>query len=176
MCQLSPEKAKYWKEKAKKPNNFFWRQLPLKKPNLWILASKKPNWQSWLEVNIWKFVAVILLRNKGREYNNPLASFAPCLCWQRSELRTCTKRLGGVAVTTLPGCPDGPRVHLSGLVVCVQKSDFHLINVFCVVIVKKCRLLCLAQVVFSYFVLQSSKTPLVLPTKVTHLRSLLFRQ
>ena len=59
----------------------------------------------------------------------------------------------------------------------VQKSDFHLINVFCVVIVaKKCRLLCLAQVVFTYFVLHSSKIPLVLTTKVTHLRSLLFRQ
>ena len=57
------------------------------------------------------------------------------------------------------------------------KSDFHLINVFCVVIViKKCRLLCLAQEVFSCFVRHSSKIPLVLTTKVTHLRSLLFRQ
>jgi len=36
--------------------------------------------------------------------------------------------------------------------------------------------LCLAQVVFSYFVLHSSKIPLVLTTKVTHLRNLLFRQ
>ena len=63
------------------------------------------------------------------------------------------------------------------LVVYVQKSDFHLINVFCVaVVVKKCRLLCLTQVVFSCFVLHSSKIPLVLTTKVTHLRSLLFRQ
>jgi len=62
------------------------------------------------------------------------------------------------------------------LVVYIQKSDFHLINVFCVVIVvKKCRLLCLAQVVFSCFVLHNSKIPLVLTTKVTHLRSLLFR-
>jgi len=33
-----------------------------------------------------------------------------------------------------------------------------------------------AQVVFSYFALQRSKLPLVLTTKVTHLRSLLFRQ
>jgi len=63
------------------------------------------------------------------------------------------------------------------LVVYVQKSDFHLINVFCVVIVvKKCRLLCLAQVVFICFVLHSSKILLVLMTKVTHLRSLRFRQ
>jgi len=65
------------------------------------------------------------------------------------------------------------------LVVYVQKSDFHLINVFCVVmVVNKCRLLvlCLAQVIFPYFVLRSSKIPFVLTTKVTHLRSLLFRQ
>jgi len=62
------------------------------------------------------------------------------------------------------------------LVVYVQKSDFHLFNVFCVVIVvKKCGLLCLAQVVFCYFVLHSSKIPYVLTIKVTHLRSLLFR-
>jgi len=44
------------------------------------------------------------------------------------------------------------------LLVYVQKSDFHLINVFYVVIVVK-NVLCLAQVVFSYFVLQSSKIP-----------------
>jgi len=38
------------------------------------------------------------------------------------------------------------------LVVYVQKSDFHLINAFCVVIVvKKCRLLCLAQVVLAIY-------------------------
>jgi len=62
------------------------------------------------------------------------------------------------------------------IVVYVQKSDFHMINVFCVVIVvKKCRLLCLAQVVFC-FVLHSSKISLVLTTKVTHLRTLLFKQ
>jgi len=63
------------------------------------------------------------------------------------------------------------------LVVYVQKSDFHLINVFCAVIVlKKRKLPYLAQVVFSYFVLHSNKIPLVLTTKVTYLRSLLFRQ
>jgi len=31
---------------------------------------------------------VLLLRSKEQEYNNPLASFATCLCWQRNELRT----------------------------------------------------------------------------------------
>jgi len=45
---------------------------------------------------------VLLLRNKDQEYNNPLAGFATCLCCQRSELRTCAKRVGGLAVTTLP--------------------------------------------------------------------------
>ena len=61
------------------------------------------------------------------------------------------------------------------LVVSVQKSDFHLINMFCVVIVVK-KLLCLTQVVFFYFVLHNSKLPLVVTTKVTHLGSRLFRQ
>jgi len=42
-----------------------------------------------------------VLRNKDQECNNPLASFATCLCMQRSELRTCAKRVGGLAVTTL---------------------------------------------------------------------------
>jgi len=61
------------------------------------------------------------------------------------------------------------------LVVYGQKSDFHLINVFCkVIVVKKCTMS--RQVVISYFVLHSSKTHLVLATKVTHLRSLLFTQ
>jgi len=54
------------------------------------------------------------------------------------------------------------------LVALIQKSDFHFINVFCVVIVVK-NVLCPAQV-FSYFVIS-----LVLKTKFTHLRSLLFK-
>jgi len=63
------------------------------------------------------------------------------------------------------------------LVVYVQKSDFHFINLFCVVIVvKNCKPLCLAQVVFSYFVLHCNKILLGLTTKITHLGSLLFRQ
>ena len=40
----------------------------------------------------------------------------------------------------------------------------------------KCRLLRLVQIVFSYFVVHSSKIPLVHTTKVTRLHSLLFRQ
>jgi len=39
---------------------------------------------------------------------------------------------------------------------------FPLDHVFCVVIVKKRKLLCLAQVVFSYFVLHSNKISLLL--------------
>ena len=61
------------------------------------------------------------------------------------------------------------------LVVYAQKSDFHLINVFCVVTVVK-NVLWLGQVVFSYSVLHRRKIPVVLTTKVTHLCSLLFRQ
>jgi len=59
---------------------------------------------------------------------------------------------------------------------CIRPEVRLLINVFCVVMVfKKRKLLCLAQVVF-YFVLHSNKIPLVLTTKVTHLCSQLFRQ
>jgi len=43
-----------------------------------------------------------------------------------------------IPVTTLV---SGPRVHLSGLPTClvvyVQKSNFHLINMLCVVIIEK---------------------------------------
>ena len=53
------------------------------------------------------------------------------------------------------------------LVVYVHKSDLHLINIFCVVIVVK-SVLWLPQVVFSYFALHRSKMPLVLMTKVTN--------
>jgi len=53
---------------------------------------------------------VLLLRSKHQEYNNPLASFATCLCWQRNELRSCAKRVGGSRSRLFP---DGPRVHLS---------------------------------------------------------------
>jgi len=45
---------------------------------------------------------VLLLRNKDQKYNNRLASFATCLCWQMSELSTCAKPVGGLVVTTLP--------------------------------------------------------------------------
>jgi len=78
-------------------------------------------------------------------------------------------------------CPDGPRVHLSGPVYmpsCVRPEVRLRLDqrVLCSDCYKKCRLLCLAQVVFSHFILHSSKMPLVLTTKATHLRSLLFRQ
>ena len=43
MCQLPPKIAKYWG----KNKQFFWRQLFLKKSNLWNLASKKQIWQPW---------------------------------------------------------------------------------------------------------------------------------
>jgi len=77
--------------------------------------------------------------------------------------------------------PDGLGVHLSGpayMSSCIR-LDVRLPldqRVLCSDCCKKCRLLCLAQVVFSYLILHSSKIPLVLATKVTHLRSLLFRE
>ena len=43
MCQLPPKKVKYWKEKAKNPNSFFWRQLPLKKAKFTKFGVKKAN-------------------------------------------------------------------------------------------------------------------------------------
>ena len=49
-------------------------------------------------------------------------------------------------------------------------------RVLCSDCCKKCGLICLDQVVFSHFVLHSNKIPLVLMTKVIHLRSLLFRR
>ena len=59
----------------------------------------------------------------------------------------------------------------------VQKSDFHLINVFCIVIVvKKCIMATPSSLLVLYFVPHRSKMPLLLKTKVTHLRILLFRQ
>jgi len=57
----------------------------------------------------------------------------------------------------------GPRVHLSGAACMpscrlqVQKSDFHLINVFCTVIVVK-NVLCLAQVAFLFCTAQQQDT------------------
>ena len=141
-----------------------------------IPCAKTPTPITWSEHL--KIFAVLFLRNKDQEYNNPLASFTTCLCWQRSELRTCAKRVGGLAVTTLP---DGPRVHFSGpayMLSCIRPEVRFPLDqcILCSDCCKKCKLLCLVQVVFSYFVLYSSKIPLVLTIKVTHLRSLLFRQ
>jgi len=96
-----------------------------------------------------------------------------------SRLTPVTTLVSGASRSRL--CHDGPRVYLFGpayMPSCrlyVQKSDFHLINVFCVVVVVK-NVLCLVHVVFSYFVLHSSKIPVVLATRATHLSSLLFRQ
>jgi len=58
-----------------------------------------------LEVKIWRFTAVLLLRNKDQEYNNPLTRSQPAFAGKgsdMSELRSCTKRFGVLAVTTLP--------------------------------------------------------------------------
>jgi len=89
-------------------------------------------------MNIWRFIAVLLLRDKDQEYSNPLASLQPAsagkgpnceLALSVSGPRGHDFTLMGLAFIylALPTC----------LVVYVQKSDFHLINVICVVIVKK---------------------------------------
>ena len=50
-----------------------------------------------------KVIAVLLLRNNDQQYNNLRASFATCLCRQRERTwANCAKRVGGLAVTTLP--------------------------------------------------------------------------
>ena len=126
---------------------------------------------------------MLLLRNKDQDRNNPLASFATCLCGQKSdmsELHICTVTLSVSGASRSRLCPDGPRVHLSSVAYMpsCKRPEVRLPldqRVFCGDFCKKCRLLCLAQVVFSYFVLHSSKIPLVLMTNVAHLRSLLFR-
>jgi len=179
-------------------------------------------------VNIWRFIAVLLLRNKDQECNNALASFATCLCWQRSELHTCTKRrfflrrfrdpiwvprirenyhrvpavrenrvrtdpyrapniflkknlAKRVGASRSRLCPNGPLVHLSGpayMPGCIRPEvKFPLDQrILCSDCCKKCRLLCLAQVVFSYFILHGGKIPLLLTTKVTLLRSCSYSQ
>ena len=76
-------------------------------------------------------------------------------------------------------CPDGPRVHLSGpayMPSCIRPEvrlplDQRVLCSDCCIKY----IVFLRQVVFSYFVLHSSKILLVLTTKVTDLRSLLFR-
>jgi len=77
--------------------------------------------------------------------------------------------------------PDGLGVHLSGpayMTSCIRLEVRLPLDqrVLCSDCCKKYRLLRLAQVIFSHLVLHSSKIPLVLATKVTHLRSLLFRE
>jgi len=109
---------------------------------------------------------VLLLRNKDQKYNNRLASFATCLCkWANWALALS---LSGASRSRL--CPDGPRVHLYGpayMPICTRpevRFPLDQRTIFCVaIVVKKRKLLCLAQVVFSYFVLHSNKIPLVRP-------------
>jgi len=74
-------------------------------------------------------------------------------------------------------CPDGTGVYLSGpayMPSCIRpevRLPFYQ-HVLCSDCCKN--VLWLTQVLFSYFVLHRSKIPLVLTTKLTHLRSLLF--
>jgi len=106
--------------------------------------------------------------------------------WQVSQPATAGKGANCAIALSLSGAsrsrirPDGPRVHLSGsayMPICIRpevRFPFDQ-SILCSDCWNKCTI-CLAQIVFSYFVLHSSKMPLVLTTKVTHLRGLLFRQ
>jgi len=83
----------------------------------------------------------------------------------------CTFALSVSGTSRTRVCPDGPRVHLSGPAYkpsCMRPKIRHPLDqrVLCSDCCKKCGLLWLAQVVFSYFVLHSSKIPLVLTTKL----------
>ena len=103
---------------------------------------------------------------------------ATLLFWQRSELRSCAERVGASRSRLWP---EGPRVHLSGpfyMLSCIRPEVRFPLDqrILCSDCRKKRKLLCLAHIVFSYFVLHSNKIPLVLTTKVTYLRNLLFRQ
>ena len=114
---------------------------------------------------------------KNEEYNNPQASFATCLCVSAGKRANCALALSVSGASRSRLFPDGPRVHLSYMTSCMRPDVRFPLDqrILCGDCCKKCRLLCLGQVI-SYFVLHSSKIPLVLTTKVTHLRSLLFRQ
>jgi len=91
----------------------------------------------------------------------------------------CALALSMSGASRSPLCPDGRRVHLSDpayMSSCIRPEVRFPLDqrILCSNCCKKRKLLCLSQV-FSYFVLHSNKIPLVLTTKVTHLRSLLFR-
>ena len=53
-----------------------------KKPAKGTLVTRGKTSTTQLELKVLRFLAVLLLRNKDQQYNNPLASFATCLCWQ----------------------------------------------------------------------------------------------
>jgi len=120
---------------------------------------------------------------------DPMSRFGGSkFCWIRVQQSSSKFRILPLQVKdqTWANCVvalsvSGPRVHSSGPAfmprcICSEVRLPPDQRVLCSDCCKKCRLLCLAQVVLSYFVVCSSKIPLVLTTKVTHLRSLLFRQ
>ena len=135
------------------------------------------HWHSDFMLHHHRFRDFLVLFQGFLEFN----LWEPCSAgkWSdMSELCTCSKRFG--ASRSRLG-PDGLRVHLSGpayMTSCIRLEVRLPLDqrVLCSDCCKKCRLLCLTQVVFSYLILHSSKIPLVLATKVTHLRSLLFRK
>jgi len=125
-----------------------------------------------------------LLQARNQEGRTPLTPREKCVGHSSKILGPSQKTLlltwSPKLVTGLL-CPYGPRVHLSGpayMHSCIRlevRFPFDQ-RILCSDCCKKCRLPCLAQVVFSHFVLHSSKIPLMLTTKVALLRNLLFIQ
>ena len=125
--------------------------------------------------------AIVTQQRSRIGYNNPLASFATCLCSQREP--TC---VNCAAVLSVSGpsrsqlCPDGPRVHLSGpanMPSCVRPEVRLPLDqrVLCSDCRKKCSMSRPGSLLL-FCTVQQQDTFLVHTTKFTNLRSLLFRQ
>ena len=134
-----------------------------------VTCGKTPTivtWTSWSEHL--RFISVFLLRSKDQARVQQSASKFPNLPLPAGNGANWALALSVSGASRSPLCRDALMdlaFIYSALPIClvvyVQKSDFHLTNnVFCtVIVVKKCRILCLAQRDFSYFVLHSSKIP-----------------
>ena len=59
------------------------------------------------EVNIWLFIAVLLLRNKDEEYNNPLANFVACY---RRQTWENFAHLGSICAVQIARCSSGSQI------------------------------------------------------------------
>jgi len=58
--------------------------------------------------------------NKNEEYNNPLVSFATCLCASAGKGANCALALSVPEASRSRLCPDGSRIHLSYMLSCIH--------------------------------------------------------